>query len=189
VRLVDVGEIGPLGSSVGFAVLNRAVHEWTGVNWWLYTLTDWLGLVPISICLAFAILGLIQWIRRRSVLAVDRDLLALGVFYAVVVAVFVLFEMVVINYRPVLIEGILEASYPSSTTLLTMCVIPTAMLQMRRRIKNRALLNSVLTVAALFLAFTVVGRLLSGVHWVTDIIGGAVLSASLVTAYAAVTEN
>ena len=136
IRFVDVRAIGPEGSSVGFATLNGFVHELTGVNWFLYTVTDWLGLVPIGVAFGFAVLGLVQWIKRKSLLKVDRSILVLGGFYIVVMAVYILFEMVVINYRPTLIDGYLEASYPSSTTMLVMCVMPTAMMQLRTRIKN-----------------------------------------------------
>lgn len=183
VRFVDVSPIGPQGSSVGIATLNEAVHRMTGVYMTLYELTDWLGLIPILVALGFGVLGLVQWIQRKSIAKVDRSILALGVFYVVVVAVFLLFEKVVINYRPVLIDGVLEASYPSSTTLLVMCVIPTAMMQFHMRIKNPTIRRIVLLGCGVFLTFMVIGRLLSGVHWVTDIVGGLLLSAGLVTAY------
>ena len=183
VRFVDVQAIGPEGSSVGFATLNGFVHELTGVNWLLYTVTDWLGLVPIAVALGFAGLGLLQLIKRKSLWKVDHSILALGVFYIVVMAVYVFFEMVVINYRPTLIEGYLEASYPSSTTMLVTCVMPTAAMQLNARIKNTVFRRfAVITIAA-FTAFMVIGRLLSGVHWITDIIGGAFLSAGLVMMY------
>ena len=183
VCFVDVRAIGPEGSSVGFAALNGFVHELTGVNWLLYTVTDWLGLVPIAVALGFAILGLAQLIKRKSLWKVDRSILALGVFYIAVMAVYVFFEIVVINYRPTLIDGYLEASYPSSTTMLVMCVMPTAAMQLNARIKNTFLrLCAVITIVA-FTAFMVIGRLVSGVHWITDIIGGALLSAGLVTMY------
>ena len=118
VRFVDVKAIGPDGSSVGLATLNGFVHKLTGVNWILYTVTDWLGLVPIAVALGFAILGLAQLIKRKSLWKVDRDILLLGIFYIVVIAFYVFFEIVVINYRPILIDGRIEASYPSSTTML-----------------------------------------------------------------------
>ncbi len=183
VRFVDVSPIGPQGSSVGVATLNEAVHRMTGVHVTLYELTDWFGLIPIFVALGFGVLGLVQWIQRKSIAKVDRSILALGMFYVVVVALFLLFEKVVINYRPVLIDGVLEASYPSSTTLLVTCVIPTAMMQFRRRIKHTFLRRGVLIACGLFLAGMVFGRLISGVHWVTDIVGGLLLSAGLVTAY------
>ena len=181
--LVDVQAVGPEGSSVGFATLNSFVHDLTGVNFSLYIITDWLGLVPFGVAFSFAILGLVQWIKRKSFFKVDRSILALGGFYIVVMSVYVLFEMVVINYRPTLIDGYLEVSYPSSTTMLVMCVMPTAMMQLRARIKNDVLRRCVMVTIAVFTAFMVIGRIVSGVHWITDIIGGAILSTGLVMLY------
>ena len=186
VSTVDLSPIGPLNSEVGFATLNGAVRDAVGVRVSLYTLTDWLGLVPIGIALGFAALGLVQWIQRRSLKRVDLNLLALGIFYVLIFAAFLLFEEIALNYRPVLIDGQLEASYPSSTTLLVLCVLPTAMMQWRARIQSKPLRRITLFAAAIFTAFTVVGRLLSGVHWITDIIGGLLLGASLVLLYHAI---
>ena len=186
IRFVDVRAIGPEGLSVGFATLNGFVHELTGVNWFLYTVTDWLGLVPIAVVFGFAILGLVQWIKRKSLFKVDRSILVLGGFYIVVMAVYILFEMVVINYRPILIDGYLEASYPSSTTMLVMCVMPTAMMQLRARIKNKVFSRCVMVAITAFIAFMVIGRLVSGVHWITDIIGGALFSTGVVMIYKAI---
>ena len=183
VRFVDVRAIGPEGTPVGFATLNGFINELMGVNWILYTVTDWLGLVPIAVALGFAILGLVQLIERKSLWKVDHSILALGVFYIVVIAAYVFFETVVINYRPTLIDGYLEASYPSSTTMLVMCVMPTAAMQLNVHIKNTVLRRCVINAIVAFTAFMVIGRLISGVHWITDIIGGALLSAGLVMIY------
>ncbi len=189
VRLVDVQMIGPQESSVGFATLNGYVHNLTGVNMSLYVITDWLGLVPIGVAFAFAVFGLVQWVVRKSLFKVDQSILALGGFYIIVMAVYVLFEIVVINYRPTLIEGYLEASYPSSTTMLVLCVMPTAMLQLRNRIKNNIFRYCVMIAIVAFTAFMVIGRLVSGVHWITDIIGGALFSAGVVLVYYSISNS
>ena len=183
IRFVDVEAIGPRQSSVGFATLNGYIHNLTGVNMSLYIITDWLGLVPIGVAFGFAVLGIVQCIKRKSLLKVDRSILALGGFYIVVMAVYILFEIVVINYRPTLIDGYLEASYPSSTTILVMCVMPTAMMQLRTRIKNDLFRRCVMLTITVFIIFMVIGRLVSGVHWITDIIGGALLSTAIVLMY------
>ena len=188
VSYVDVRAIGQNASSVGFATLNGYVHNLTGVNMLLYTITDWLGLVPIGVAFGFAVLGLVQWVGRKSLFKVDRSILALGGFYIIVLAMYIFFEIVVINYRPVLIDGYLEASYPSSTTMLVMCVMPTAMMQLHARIKSDVFRRCVLISIAAFTAFMVIGRLISGVHWLTDIIGGALVSAGLVMTYASVSD-
>lgn len=184
VCLVDVQTIGPQGSKVGLATVNKWIHELTGVHLSLYMLTDWLSLIPVGLVLGFAMLGLAQWIKRKTLKAVDRSLFVLGGFYIVVMIMYMFFEIVVVNYRPVLIEGVLETSYPSSTTMLVMCVMPTAMMQIHDRIRKVTLRRTVELLMSAFLFFMVLGRLISGVHWVTDIIGGGLLSIGLVMAYA-----
>lgn len=183
ITIIDVKAIGPKGSRVGFATINSYFLEITGFNMHLYTITDWLGLVPIIFAFGFGILGLLQWIKRKNILKVDFSILTLGGFYIATMAVYILFEYLVINYRPVLINGYLEASYPSSTTLLVLCVMPTAIMQFNSRIKNRISRRLVAFLITAFIVFMVVGRLISGVHWLSDIIGGALFSAGLVMLY------
>ena len=186
VTAIDVRPIGPQSSCVGFAAFNAWVHSRIGVYLPLYTRTDWLGLVPVATAMGFAILGLCQWIRRGSPFRADGDILALGGFYIAVIAAYLLFEELAVNFRPVLLDGRLEASYPSSTTLLVLCVMPTAAMQLHARIQSPALRRTVVSVIVGFCAFMVTGRLISGVHWITDIIGGVLLSAGLDLLYSAV---
>ena len=186
VCLVDVQPIGPMGSAVGLAAVNGFVHDLTGVHMGLYTLTDWLGLVPLAVVMGFACMGLCQWIRRKRLRLVDRDILLLGGFYLLVMAVYLFFELVIINYRPVLIDGVLEASYPSSTTLLALCVMTTARMQVRRRVSDPLLRRCLSALITVFSIFMVTARLLSGVHWFSDIVGGVLLSGGLVELYRSV---
>lgn len=180
---VDVQNIGQRGTSVGFAVFNTWFHQITGVHLWLYTVTDWLGLVPIAICICFGFFGLVQLINRRSFFKVDFDIILLGIYYILVIFCYLIFETVPINYRPILIDGFLEASYPSSTTLLVLSVMPTLVLQIKRRSKRKTVKNAVYAFAVIFSIFMVIGRLISGVHWATDIIGSILLSFGLFELY------
>ena len=186
VHFVDVKAIGPQGSSVGFASVNRFVQALTGVHFSLYTLTDWLSVVPVCFAMGFALLGLWQWIRRKHLLKVDRSLLTLGGVYLIVAVVYGFFEVVAINYRPVLIDGILEASYPSSTTVLSLCVMLTAATQLDIRIKDATWRRCAVLAVRAFAVFMVMARLISGVHWFSDIAGGVLLSLGLVRLYNAV---
>lgn len=185
VCVVDVQPIGPLGSRVGLARLNGFFHRLTGVHFWLYTLTDWLSLIPLGLVGCFGFWGLAQWIRRKSLARVDRSLLMLGGFYLAVLVCYGLFEVWTVNYRPVLIEGLLEGSYPSSTTMLSLCVMPTAWWQLRDHIRNPLLRRCTGWIVGAFTAFLVVGRVLSGVHWLSDIVGGMLLSGGLLGLYRA----
>ncbi len=185
---VDVQPIGPDGSTVGFASLNGWVSEKLGVNMLLYTITDLLGLVIILYAFCFAVLGIVQLITRKSIKRVDYSILVLGGFYLLVIVAFAFFEFNVINYRPTLIEGRLEASFPSSTTMLVMCIIPTAIMQFNRLIKTKKARITVNTFTAALGLISVFGRIFSGVHWITDILGGFLLSLTLVTLYYSVNK-
>ncbi len=183
VSIIDVRLIGPNESKVGFSTINGALHDFLGVNMSLYVITDWLGLVPVAFGFVFAVFGLIQLFKRKSLKKVDFDLIMLGVFYILVAFSYIIFEIIIINFRPVLINGVLEVSYPSSTTLLTLCVMETTRIQLNKRIKNIGLKNCCQALIISFMVFMVFGRLLSGVHWFSDIIGGVLLSLSLVNFY------
>lgn len=182
---VDVRPVGQNGTNVGCAAVNVWFHRLTGVHMGVYTVTDWLGLVPVAICICFGALGLAQWIRRRSLKKVDADILLLGGYYILVIPGYLIFEMIPINYRPILIEGAMEASYPSSTTLLVLSVMPTLIFQIDRRSDSAAVRGVTAVLAALFSAFMVIGRLVAGVHWLTDIVGAVLLSAGLYLLYRA----
>lgn len=183
IQTVDVQPLGQNGTSIGFATFNCWFHHFTGVNMAIYTITDWMGLVPVTVCLIFAGVGLVQLIKRRSLFKVDADIIILGVYFAIVFLAYAIFEMIPINYRPILIEGRMEASYPSSTTLLVLSVIPALIEQIQRRL-SAIRVKRIITIAAIaFSVFMVTGRLVSGVHWFTDIVGGELLSAGLFKLY------
>ena len=188
IQLVDVQNVGQNGTSVGFATFNVWFHRMTGVHMLIYTITDWLGLVPIIVCMCFGVLGLAQLAKRRSLLKVDPDILLLGVYYVLVILGYLLFEMVPINFRPILIDGNLEASYPSSTTLLVLSVMPTLQYQADRRIRNMMAQQAIRIFVPAFSMFMVIGRLISGVHWATDIVGSVFLSFGLYMIYRFVTD-
>ena len=137
VQTVDVQYAGISGTEIGFAAFNVWFHKLTGVHMWIYTVTDWLGLVPVFVCVVFGVIGFVQLIKRKSLMRVDCDIILLGVYYVLVILGYLIFEMIPVNYRPILIEDRMEASYPSSTTLLVLSVMPTLVFQVKRRVKRR----------------------------------------------------
>lgn len=185
VKTVDVKAIGPAGTAVGFARLNEFAFDLFGENLVFYYITDWLGVAAVAIAFGFAAFGLYLAIKKKSVFKADKDILLLGAYYVVIVAVYVLFEKAVINYRPVLINGFLEASYPSSHTMITVCICSSAVMQFKARVKNEKLKFAAVFAVSMLAVFTVAGRLISGVHWFTDIVGGLFISTGLTALYGA----
>ena len=184
VKTVDVQPVGPDRSKVGLASVNQCVFKFFGVNLLWYDITDWLGVFAIVFALGFAVLGLFQLIKRKSIQKVDCRILLLGVFYVMVIAVYMFFEVVVVNNRPIILSESLEASFPSSHVMFVNCIMATAMLQFHYYLRERkAWLWMSDIVCVLIITATVIGRLISGVHWFTDIVAGILLSSVLIALY------
>lgn len=191
-KFFDVQAIGPDNTSVGFAALNGAVASKIGVNMTWYKITEYVGYAALLVCGVFALVGLIQLIKRKSLKKVDGEIYAVAGLYVVVLMVYVLFEKVVINYRPVIMEGETtpEASFPSSHTMLAIVVLGSAIMLIKKYFANKQSLGLVLIFAAcLMIAVMVIGRLVSGVHWFTDILAGVFISCMLLSAFGMVLDK
>ncbi len=184
ILMVDVQPVGPLGSQVGLATVNDSIFRNLGTSQFWYDVTETLGKISLLVAAGFGIAGLIQWIRRKSLFRVDAGILLMAGLYVVMAVVYIFFEKCIINYRPVLLDGVLEASFPSSHTMLTLCIWGGAMVYFRQYMWNRPMRTFLCVICIAAMAVMVVGRQLSGVHWFTDIMGSIVLSAALVTLYA-----
>ena len=183
VKYIDVQAIGPKDSLVGFATINKFIFNLTGVNMVWYSITDWLGFVPLIIAFIYAMIGLVQMIKRKNILKVDKEILGLGVFYIIVIGLYIFFETYVINYRPILMDGILEASYPSSHTLLSVCICGSSLMINKYLFKNKNFFKVENIISILSILVIVIGRFISGVHWFTDIIGAILISIALLKAF------
>ena len=182
VKVVDVKQVGVNETYIGFATINQFVFKSTGVNMIWYHITDWLGLVPIFMAMTYALIGLIQLIKRKSFFRVDKEIIILGIFYIIVIALYLFFEKVIVNYRPILMDGFIEASYPSSHTLMTVCLCGSSIL-INRKIFNNKLTKIINIISFIIIVITVIGRFISGVHWFTDIIGGILISSALLMTF------
>ena len=188
IKTVDVDDIGPAGTSIGLSHINKAVFETIGTHKAWYLITEALGIFAICVAGIFALLGLVQLIKGKGLKSVDREIIALGGLYAIVIGLYIIFEQLVVNYRPVIMEGATapEASFPSSHTMMTCVVMGSAMLLMEKYIKHDTLRHALWLVCAIVLVITVAGRLLSGIHWFTDIVGGVLISMTLLACFSGV---
>ena len=191
VKCVDVAAVGPAGTSIGLSHLNKAVHDLIGVHMIWYKITNLLGFWAILCGAIFACIGLKQLIERKSLKKVDPQILALGVLLVVTLALYVLFEKVVINCRPVLMEGetVPEASFPSSHTVLAFVIFGAVAMLLNDYLNDRKTAALLQNVCLVLLFVAVIGRLISGVHWFTDILGGIFLSVALLQVFSAVLDK
>ena len=183
VKYYDVSTIGPKNSAVGFSGINGLVHHALPYNEFWYKITKYLGIISFLYCAFYGIQGIVQIVKYKSIKKVDKRLIYLGAFYVVMLVLYVLCDKIVVNYRPILEDGVLESSFPSSHTLLACCVCASSLLIAKYYIKKQNILKLFNYGTIVLMIILVVGRLLSGVHWLTDIIGGIIYSAVLVYLY------
>ena len=183
VRKIDVQNIGPNNTEVGLASINSYFHKLLGSNMTIYKITEILGMIALIIVGIYGIIGLKQLIKEKSLKKVDSKIISLGILYVLLGIVYVLFEKVIINYRPVLIDGELEASFPSSHTMLAICICMSSIMVNKGFIKNKKYLKITNISLVILMTLIVLGRFISGVHWFSDIIGGIIISITLLSIF------
>ncbi len=191
VSFVDVRDIGPAGTSIGLSHINEFVHNLSPENILFYNITGLFGIVAILTVLLVAALGLLQLLKRKSILKVDTEILATGTLYVVLIGLYVFFEVVIINYRPVIMPGETapEASFPSSHTMLVTTVMGSAIMLVRRYVSDGNIRRILKYIFGFIIVVTVIGRLLSGVHWFTDIVAGVLISMTMLSLYSWVLKH
>lgn len=191
VTSIDVAAVGPAGTTIGLSHLNKAVHDLAGVHMIWYKITNILGYLAILSGLVFACIGLKQLIERKSLGQVDKPILALGGLFVLLGVIYVLFEKVVVNCRPVLMEGetVPEASFPSSHTVLAMVIFGAVAMLVKDYVKDKRTAALLQNICLVLMIVSVIGRLISGVHWFTDILGGVFLSYALLQLFSGILEK
>lgn len=187
---VDRSPIGAGGTEVGLSTINLFFRP-DSLSEPLYEFTELLGYLSILTTVGFASLGLYQWIKRKSLAKVDRRLFFLAGVYVLLLISYLVFQKAIVNYRPFLMPGETapEASFPSSHTLMTIGVMGCAILDFARSALKKPIRIVLITAAALVLLAMVAGRLLGGIHWATDILGGLLLGGTYLSLYAALTAE
>ncbi len=187
VMFVDKQPIGPDGTSVGFASINGAVHNVFGYNHAMAAASYAVLFIGFAVVFMFALIGIIQLVKRKSLLKVDKWILGLGVFYVVVLVLYVVFEKVPINYRPILVPGEteLEYSYPSSHAMAVCSMFGSAFYALKYVVSDEGKRRALKVCAVVLGVLGVATRFLAGVHWLTDIVGGILFAASFLSLYVA----
>ena len=191
VTSIDLAVIGPANTAIGLSHLNGAVHNLIGVHMIWYKITNYLGYLAILSGLVFAGIGCKQLVERKSLGQVDKPILALGGLFVLLGVIYVLFEKAVVNCRPVLMEGetVPEASFPSSHTVLAMVIFGAVAMILADYVKDKKTAGLLQNICLILMVVAVIGRLISGVHWFTDILGGVFLSYALLQLFSGILEK
>lgn len=182
-KTIDIQPLGANSTNIGFAKFNTSIHDKiTSDDIW-DKIGDIFMILSIVVVCILLIIGLIQAIRRKNIFKIDKQIICAGIIFAILIVFYLLFELLVINYRPILIDNALEASYPSTHALLVCVVMSITIILSHIYFKKKTYKTLIDLFSSVSILTTCISRLLSGMHWITDIIGAILLSASLVSLY------
>lgn len=197
VKTVDVGIVGPRDCKVGLSLINSSFHDlWhyddaLKYNKLWYNVTQYLGYLALGCAAILGLIGLVQLIKRKNLWKVDKCIIAAGVLYIITIGLYVFFELVVINYRPIIMPDDTEpaASFPSSHTMLVIVVLGSIMILLKNYVKKTVVRMSLQFLCLIVIVTMVLGRFICGVHWFSDIIGGMLLGMFLLAGYSIFSRN
>lgn len=170
-------------NKIGWGTINKGLHEAIGVHLSLDGFTDIFMYIALFTIGIFAGIGIYQLIRNKSLHKVDSDIITLGIMYIVMALLYIVFDKIPIDYRPIIMDGEVESSFPSSHTMIIIAVLGTAIIQCKKRVKNTNIKLGLNIFLLICIVVNTICRFISGVHWFTDIVGGCIFGAVLIYLY------
>lgn len=144
-------------------------------------ITDIILIAALALLGVFAILGLTEWIRRKSLKKVDRELLAMLPSLVLMAATYFIFDkLLILNTRP---NGSGEPSFPSSHTMATTTIFLMAIIALPKYVKNQPLRIVLDAVMLILIALVSVGRVAANMHWASDVIAALIFSVIFAALY------
>lgn len=184
----DVQAIGPNGTSVGFASINKVFADLFAYNENFDKISDVIMYFSFLLVLAAVFMGVVELVKRKSLFKVDSEIIVYGVVLVILVILKVAFDKIALNYRPVLVPGEteLEASFPSTHAMISTALFAGFCMVINPYLKDKKIKTTVNALIGILIALEVVCRVIAGVHWLTDIIGGLLFAFTLAVAMKAV---
>lgn len=175
VLVVDVKVNDVTGTDIGLSTFNEFFNDLPKNNIW-DQISDIVMYISLASILVFVGIGIYQWIKRRSLKKVDFEIMFLGVFIVLMVGFWLVFDkLVVINYRPMKINGEIESSYPSTHVMVVTFLLFASCYFINKKWNTKLVNVLSYTVASIIVIATSIFRVAAGMHWVTDVLGGILL--------------
>ena len=124
---------------------------------------------------AFAVLGLVQWIKRKSLKKVDKQLRWFPLPLALMAATYVVFDKFLpkfFDFMPTRPNGSGEPSFPSTHVMIVATIFFITTIILPKYIKNKVVRIILELLMVIGLALTCTGRVMANMHTPIDVLGG-----------------
>lgn len=185
VKTVDVHYITDIGF-LGFYSVNQNINDWVKTlnNSLFDKISNILLIVSIVTVFIFAIVGLVQLIKRKSFAKVDPIIYILLGLYVLSAIFYLVFELMKINFSPLSTKEDIKTSYPSTHLFISCSYVSAAVFVLFEYFDFKKIIKYIiLGLLVIFVAIVFIIRLMSGNHYFTDLIGGLLLTISLVSLF------
>ena len=179
-KVANVKLTGTYNTSIGLGSINLKLRDLIGTSKAFDIISTIILVIAFLIVAAEIALAIYELVKRKDIEKLDNEIWALSVTYAALAFIFAVFNYaLIINVRPVVIDGKLESSYPSTHVLVSLTVFLTGITMTSYLVKDKKLKLGIDIALIALSVLVVITRMLSGKHWFTDIIGGILASGFL----------
>ena len=189
---VPIGDLG----SINLRALNNGFrglfgYEQGGYFRSLYLITEGLGVVSILACLFWTGMGIKDLIKYRDINDVDKSIFATWLLYVLALIVWRVTLKISVSYAPVSVhpKSALVVSFPCGNTFLIIISMCSSIYLIGYFLEEKKKLVLALRVACIaILALGIIFRTVSGVNWLTDILGAIGFAVPAVVLYSFICE-
>lgn len=168
---------------VGFSWLNGEIFRGTEplqtAGW--DKVSDIIMAFAIIVAAGFGIAGLVQLVKKGKI---DARIWKMWLVYGAMAIIYAIFEyLAVVNTRPTLNNGAVESSFPSTHVLVVATVLSLMVVALPKYLDDKKARVLIAVISAIATALVMTGRVMSGQHWFTDVLGALLWSLFLVSLY------
>lgn len=174
VSFVDVKIFNVTNTKIGLYSLNKIFLVNSINSNYINIISNGIFLICLLVIILMLLLITFEYFKTKKI---NKNNLNFFIHFLIMVLIWIIFDKIlIINYRPILINGNIEGSYPSTHVMVSTFVLLFLSDQLKKIFKNDKIFY-IISIGLIIIQS--ISRILLTMHWFTDIIGGLLIGCLL----------
>lgn len=174
VSFVDVKIYNVTNTEIGLYSLNKIFLVNSINSNYINIISNGIFLICLLVIILMLLLITFEYFKTKKI---NKNNLNFIIHFLIMVLIWIIFDKIlIINYRPILINGNIEGSYPSTHVMVSTFVLLFLSDKLKKIFKNDKIFY-IISIGLIIIQS--ISRILLTMHWFTDIIGGLLIGCLL----------